>query len=270
MDELRRAQQASQKKRQYLGIGAAVAVLFVAFLALSGALSGSSKKKVSTTTATTTGSGSTTLPTGPTTTLNNAVAVITAPANLGCPKADGTSPHYTKFAAAPGVCIDAAKTYTAQIQTDVGTIVVKLDPKIAPKTVNNFVYLAGYHFFDGIVFHRVLPGFVDQGGDPTGTGSGGPGYQFADELPKPGDYKAGSLAMANAGPNTNGSQFFIIVSDQAGQQLVQAAGNKAAYTLFGQVTSGINVALKINVDGAADPSPPKVLHRMVKVTVAVS
>jgi cyclophilin family peptidyl-prolyl cis-trans isomerase len=270
MEELRRAQQASQKRRQYFGVGGAVLILFVAFLAFSGVLSGSPKKKVATTTATTLAGSSTTAPSGPTTTVNNAVAVIVAPANAGCPKADGTSPHYTKFAAAPPMCIDVNKTYTATIQTDAGTMVVKLDPKIAPKTVNNFVYLAGYHFFDGIVFHRVLPGFVDQGGDPLGTGSGGPGYKFADELPKPTDYKAGSLAMANSGPDTNGSQFFIIVSDQAGQQLVQAAGNKAAYSLFGQITSGLDVAVKINHDGAADPNPPKVLHRMVKVTVAVS
>ena len=162
------------------------------------------------------------------------------------------------------------KTYTATIQTDVGNIVVKLDQKKAPKTANNFVFLADYHFFDGIVFHRVLPGFVDQGGDPQGTGSGGPGYSFADELPQPADYKAGSLAMANSGANTNGSQFFILVSDAAGQQLVQAVGGKANYSLFGQVTSGMDVVTKINNDGAADPSPPKVLHRMVKVTIAVT
>ena len=94
--------------------------------------------------------------------------------------------------------------------TSKGTIVIGFDPIAAPKSVNNFVFLARYHYYEGIVFHRVIPGFVLQGGDPTGTGRGGPGYQFEDELPKPGRYELGSLAMANAGPNTNGSQFFVI------------------------------------------------------------
>ncbi len=267
MEELRRAQLKSQQRRRYIMIGGAVVLLFLAFLVLSGRLFGSSKKKVSTSTTATTAKGGAS---GPTTTSNVAVPVLTAPANAPCPKLDGSSPHYTKFSAAPPMCIDVTKTYTWTIQTDVGTIVARLDPTKAPKTVNSTVYLTGYHFFDGIVFHRVLPGFVNQGGDPTGTGTGGPGYQIPDELPKPGDYKAGSLAMANSGPNTNGSQFFILVSDSAGQQLVQAVGGKASYSLFGQVTSGMDVVTKINNDGAADPNPPKVLHRMVKVTVAQS
>ena len=161
------------------------------------------------------------------------------------------------------MCIDPAKKYTATIQTDVGTITASLDPVAAPKTANNFAFLAGYHYFDGIIFHRVVPQFVIQGGDPTGTGSGGPGYQFADELPKAGAYKIGSLAMANSGPNTNGSQFFIIT----GQQGTSLPPN---YSLFGQVTGGGDVMTKINADGAADPNPPKVLHHMVKVTVTQS
>ena len=94
--------------------------------------------------------------------------------------------------------------------TSKGTMTIALDPPAAPRTVNSFVFLARYHYFDGIVFHRVIPGFVLQGGDPTGTGTGGPGYKFADELPRPGRYELGSLAMANAGPDTNGSQFFVI------------------------------------------------------------
>ena len=106
--------------------------------------------------------------------------------------------------------IDPAKRYTATMVTSHGTMVIALDPLAAPRTVNSFVFLARYHYYDGIVFHRIIPGFVLQGGDPTGTGTGGPGYRFADELPKPGRYEIGSLAMANAGPNTNGSQFFVI------------------------------------------------------------
>ena len=192
---------------------------------------------------------------------NNTTTTIAAPATVACPKLDGSAPRYQHFSAAPPMCINTAKTYTVTFQTDVGTFVAVLDPKQAPKTVNNFVFLTAYHYFDGIVFHRVVPGFVVQGGDPTGTGSGGPGYQFADELPKAGQYKVGSLAMANSGANTNGSQFFIIT----GSQGVALSPN---YSLFGMVTSGIDVVHKIEADGAADPNPPKVIHKMIKVTVA--
>jgi cyclophilin family peptidyl-prolyl cis-trans isomerase len=249
---LRRAQQHSQQRKRYLYIGGAVVILALAFWFF--ALRNSGKKtKVATpppTTATTP------------TTLGKSVAVISAPANPGCPKLDGSAPHFTKFAAAPPVCIDPAKKYTITFQTDVGTITALLDPTKAPKTVNNFVFLTGYHYFDGIVFHRVIPDFVIQGGDPTGTGSGGPGYQFADELPKAGEYKNGSLAMANSGPNTNGSQFFII----NGAQGVALSPN---YSLFGQVTSGMDVVTKIINDGDSTGTP-KVLHRMVKVTLSVA
>ncbi len=106
--------------------------------------------------------------------------------------------------------IDTTKNYTATMVTSKGTLEIVLDALGAPTTVNSFVYLARWHYYDGIVFHRVIPGFVLQGGDPTGTGAGGPGYKFNDELPKPGRYELGSLAMANAGPHTNGSQFFVI------------------------------------------------------------
>ncbi|MDP9074504.1 MAG: peptidylprolyl isomerase, partial [Actinomycetota bacterium] len=183
------------------------------------------------------------------------------------PSLDGSSPHYGQFAAYPPTCIDPAKTYTATLQTDAGNIVITLDAKAAPKTVNNFVFLAGYHFYDNTTFHRVVTGFVDQGGDPTATGSGGPGYSFADELPKQvSDYKSGSVAMANSGPNTNGSQFFILVSDSAGQNL-----GKTAYSLFGAVTSGMDVALKINTDGSsASAGTPAVVHKVLKVTIAAA
>jgi len=253
-EELRRAQQRRQQRRRYAIIGVVIVGFLVAFYFLT--RSSSSKKKVSTSPTTSTSVHTST-------SVQKAVAVIPAPANVGCPKPDGSSPHYTRFSSAPPMCIDPAKKYTATIQTDVGTITASLDPVAAPKTANNFAFLAGYHYFDGIVFHRVVPEFVIQGGDPTGTGSGGPGYTFADELPKAGAYKIGSLAMANSGPNTNGSQFFIITGQQ-GTSL------PPSYSLFGQVTGGGDVMTKINADGAADPSPPKVLHRMVKVTVTQS
>src|ERR1700726_2392630 len=127
--------------------------------------------------------------------------------------------------------IDTTKRYVATMTTSHGTMVIALDPLAAPKAVNSFVFLARYHYFDGIVFHRVIPGFVLQGGDPEGSGRGGPGYRFADELPPAGRYELGSLAMANAGPNTNGSQFFVI-SGPSGMRL------PPQYSLFGKVVAG--------------------------------
>jgi cyclophilin family peptidyl-prolyl cis-trans isomerase len=169
-------------------------------------------------------------------------ASITGP--TPCPKADGSSPRTTSFAQPPPMCIDPAKTYTAAMKTTKGTMTITLDPKKAPNTVNNFVVLSRYHFYDGIAFHRIIPGFVDQVGDPDETGSGGPGYQFADELPGPGGYAPGSVAMANSGPNTNGSQIFIIVG--RGDTL------PVNYSLFGQVTAGLDVAQAINKFGTND------------------
>ncbi|MCY3619421.1 MAG: peptidylprolyl isomerase [Acidimicrobiaceae bacterium] len=132
------------------------------------------------------------------------------------------------------MCIDATKRYTATMDTSMGTITIALDAATAPLTVNNFVVLSRYHYYDGVIFHRIINGFVCQGGDPTGTGRGGPGYRFADELPKPGRYEIGSLAMANAGPNTNGSQFFLISGPNG-------AGLPPQYSLFGKVVSGLDV-----------------------------
>jgi cyclophilin family peptidyl-prolyl cis-trans isomerase len=151
-----------------------------------------------------------------------------------CPNADGSSPRQTKFDGPPPMCIDPSKTYTAEMVTSMGTMTIALDASSAPKTVNSFVFLARYHYFEGIVFHRIINGFVCQGGDPTGTGTGGPGYRFEDELPKAGRYEIGSLAMANAGPNTNGSQFFLI----SGQQGVRLPPQ---YSLFGKVIKGLEV-----------------------------
>ena len=126
------------------------------------------------------------------------------------PPLDGSAPKQQKFAEAPEMGIDPAKRYTATMETSMGTLVIALDPIAAPRTVNNFVYLAAQHYYEGVIFHRIISGFMCQGGDPDGSGRGGPGYKFGDELPKPGKYQIGSLAMANAGPNTNGSQFFIV------------------------------------------------------------
>ena len=170
----------------------------------------------------------------------------------------------TSFSAPPPMCISTGKTYSATVNTDVGTFTVALDAKSAPKTVNNFVFLAREHFYDGLTFHRVIPGFVVQGGDPQGNGSGGPGYKFADELPKAGAYKVGSLAMANSGPNTNGSQFFVIT----GQQGVSL---QPQYSLFGQVTDGLTVAQAINRLGTNDEQGrPTAVVKITSITIAES
>jgi peptidylprolyl isomerase len=164
------------------------------------------------------------------------------------PNPDGTSEKRQKFDGPPPMIIDAAKTYSATMVTSKGTLEIHLDPIGAPQTVNNFVFLARWHYYDGVIFHRVIPGFVLQGGDPQGTGMGGPGYKFADELPKPGRYELGSLAMANAGPNTNGSQFFVI-SGPDGMAL------PPLYALFGKVTKGLDVVATINALGSGSGKP---------------
>jgi cyclophilin family peptidyl-prolyl cis-trans isomerase len=164
------------------------------------------------------------------------------------PNPDGTSEQRRKFDAAPPMIIDTTTTYTATMATSKGTLEILLDPLAAPVTVNSFVFLARWHYYDGIVFHRIIPGFVLQGGDPTGSGTGGPGYRFDDELPKLGRYELGSLAMANAGPNTNGSQFFVI-SGPDGIRL------PPQYALFGKVVRGLDVVSTINDIGTSSGKP---------------
>jgi cyclophilin family peptidyl-prolyl cis-trans isomerase len=167
---------------------------------------------------------------------------------IEAPAADGSSPKRQKFGERPEMVIDPAKRYSAAMVTSKGTMQIHLDPIGAPKTVNNFVFLARYHYYDGIVFHRIIPGFMLQGGDPQGTGRGGPGYRFEDELPKPGRYEIGSLAMANAGPDTNGSQFFIVSGPNG-------VGLPPKYSLFGKVVSGLEVVKAIEAAGSGSGKP---------------
>jgi len=141
-----------------------------------------------------------------------------------------------QWASPPPMQIDPNRQYRARMMTSKGEIVIDLAARYAPKTVNNFVFLANEGFYNGVVFHRVISNFVIQGGDPTGTGRGGPGYTFEDEVdPKknPLKHEAGVLSMANAGPNTNGSQFFITHSPQPHLN--------GKHTVFGKVTSGMDV-----------------------------
>jgi cyclophilin family peptidyl-prolyl cis-trans isomerase len=151
----------------------------------------------------------------------------------------------------PKMIIDQNKSYSAILTTSEGDITIQLNAKETPVTVNNFVYLAKANFYNGTIFHRVIKGFMIQGGDPQGTGSGGPGYTFSDE-PFSGSYTRGTVAMANAGPNTNGSQFFIMHQDY------QLPPN---YVIFGKVTDGMDVVDKIaeapvTMGASGEPSKP--------------
>jgi cyclophilin family peptidyl-prolyl cis-trans isomerase len=151
------------------------------------------------------------------------------------PTAGNAGKH--SYAAAPPLTINAAHHFLVTMNTTKGIITLCLDPKLAPNTVNNFVFLTRNQFYDGLKFHRVVADFVIQGGDPQGTGSGGPGYKFADE-PVLGEYTPGAVAMANSGKDTNGSQFFICTVDDT-KKLAKS------YNLFGYVQTGMDVALKI-------------------------
>jgi cyclophilin family peptidyl-prolyl cis-trans isomerase len=159
--------------------------------------------------------------------------------------------------------IDPDKRYTATMSTSMGDLVIALDAVKAPATVNNFVFLALNHYYDGVIFHRIINGFMCQGGDPDGSGRGGPGYRFADELPKAGQYEIGSLAMANAGPDTNGSQFFVI-SGKSGVQL------PPQYSLFGKVVKGLEIVDEMQrvPTGGGDRPKTEVVINSVTITVA--
>ena len=159
--------------------------------------------------------------------------------------------------------IDPQRRYTATLSTSLGDMVIALDAIAAPATVNNFVFLALNHYYDGVIFHRIIKNFMCQGGDPTGSGRGGPGYRFADELPKAGAYQIGSVAMANAGPNTNGSQFFIVSGPDG-------VGLPPAYSLFGQVVTGLDVleSMQSVPTGPQDRPNEDVVINSVTITVA--
>ena len=177
------------------------------------------------------------------------------------PAVDGSSPRQTKFDGEFPIALVPEATYTAEIVTNKGTMTAVLYPDRAPKTVNNFVCLARYHYYDGLIFHRVIQDFVIQGGCPEGSGRGGPGYRFEDELPEPGQYQLGSLAMANAGPNTNGSQFFVI-SGGHGMQL------PPNYALFGKLIDGLEVLADIQSTrtGAGDRPVADVVIETITIT----
>ncbi|HEY1331054.1 MAG TPA: peptidylprolyl isomerase [Actinomycetota bacterium] len=160
------------------------------------------------------------------------------------------------YDAPPQMQIDPNGTYVAVMETSHGTITIELFAADAPNTVNSFTFLARDGFYDGLTFHRIIPGFVIQGGDPQGTGAGGPGYEFEDELDNDLGYQAGTLAMANAGPHTNGSQFFI-VSGAEGERLPKN------YTIFGRVSDGMDAVKaieRVSTDVSDRPKEPVVIQ----------
>ncbi len=266
------AEQKVRKRRLAIRRVALAAVIIAAVVGISYALfSNNSKKTNATSTTSTTSHSSTTTSTQPVPaggSGNKSPSAITTSAD--CPSSFSATLNKPSYTSVPPTTIDPSKTYTATVTTDVGAFTIKLDPATAPIATNSFVFLAEHHFYDCVIFHRVIPGFVDQTGDPTGTGTGGPGYEYAEPGPATASpqYPLGSVAMANSNqpsttdPNTNGSQFFI-VTGTSGETL------PPDYTLFGQVTSGMSVVQKINADGATSGTP-KVLHRMVSVTVSES
>lgn len=256
--------------------GMYVLLIPIAALALIGVIKlvggGDNASTAATTTIDQFGSTTTIDPNAPTTTLTplpSTIAGATLTGDTPCPAADGSSPRTITFAKAPPTCIDATKTYTAEVTTNKGAYTIELSPGAAPNTVNNFVVLARYHYFDNTICHRAIPAFAVQCGDPTGTGTGGPGYQFADELPATGSYKLGSVAMAHsAQPNSNGSQFFVITGDSG-------VALSADYSLFGQVTNGLDTTVKAldalgNPDQAANGVPPleQIIVQSVTITEA--
>jgi cyclophilin family peptidyl-prolyl cis-trans isomerase len=265
-------QQAKQKRNKTVIRVVIGAVVFVGLAVgiswlVSGRGGGSSSANGSTTTLADAGTTVATASTVPLPSTVAPAAKITG--DTPCPAADGSSPRTVEFAKAPPMCIDVGKTYTVTMKTNKGDMTMVLDPKKAPQTVNNFVVLANYHYFDNTICHRIIPSFVVQCGDPSGDGTGNngqyPGYTIPDELPKQGDYKVGSLAMANTGqPNSGGSQFFIITGDQG-------VALPPSYSLFGQVTDGLTTTLPA-LDKLGNPNnngvPP--LEQVVIESVTVT
>jgi cyclophilin family peptidyl-prolyl cis-trans isomerase len=256
-----------QRRRRVVRRGVIITVIGAAVIATAALLfSGGS------TPTTTTTSSTSTVPPTTTTTISPAVKAAQTTANAkalaaGCPALPSTRVNTLKWSKEPAITITKTQPLYAHVTTTAGDFVIQLLPAKALHTVNNFVFLADHKFYNCVIFHRVVKDFVIQGGDPTGTGSGGPGYTIPDELPAAAtpQYPLYSVAMANSSaPNTGGSQFFI-VTGTSGESL------PASYSLFGQVVSGQSVLKLINSEGAPLSSPtgtPTVIQRMLTVTIS--
>lgn len=258
LEEQRLATQKVQRKRQLKSLG----FILAGILVVAGAIALFSADDAEVDTA---GDGTTT--TTPTTAVEDAPGVEVVLPGAGasitgetpCPPADGSAERTTSFAEAPPMCIDPAKTYTATVSTSHGDVVIELDSANAPIAVNNFVVLSRYHYYDNVPFHRIVPGFVNQAGDPVGPtpGTGGPGYTIADEPPADpaAAYGPGTVAMAKtAEPDSGGSQFFFVIGDDGGA----LAGN-GTYTVFGTIIEGEDVSLAINALGNAAEEPTEIV-----------
>jgi cyclophilin family peptidyl-prolyl cis-trans isomerase len=248
-----------QKRRKQIRNGIILVVIAGAIIGIVFAVSSGGNNKQSSSTTT-----STTAP-------KTQDAKLQAQANeaavkAGCPASTKTTVNNQKYTAAPAMTIDTTKQYTATVATTTGNFTIALDAKTAPVTVNNFVFLADKGYYHCVIFHRVIPGFMDQTGDPTGVGTGGPGYTITDENPPKAanpaqQYPLGSVAMANTGsPNSGGSQFFIVAGSQ-GESLPNS------YALFGSVTTGMATVNTINQQGSAQGVPPNVTQRITSITI---
>jgi cyclophilin family peptidyl-prolyl cis-trans isomerase len=254
-EEARRHKRRRQVRNVIILVVVAAAIVGIAIAVSAG---NNGKKSASTTTSSTTATHAKDVKLQ---TQANKAAV-----QAGCPASTKTTVNTQKYPSAPAMTIDTSKTYTATVVTTTGTFDITLDAKTAPTTVNNFVFLANKGYYHCVIFHRVIPQFMDQTGDPTGTGQGGPGYTIKDENPPKAanaaqQYPLGSVAMANTGqPNSGGSQFFIVAGPQG-------EGLPNTYALFGNVTSGMNVVDTINKQGSAQGVPPNVTQRIISVTI---
>ena len=268
-DAKRAAAQKAAQRQKVIRRVATIAVVAVVLIGSGFLLFGRSSSPAPTTTTTTTTTAP--LPSTTTTTLSPTYATAQTAANAkavagGCPASPTARANNLSWTTEPPITIDTAKTYYATVKTTVGSFTIALDPKQAPHNVNNFIFLAHHGFYNCVTFHRVIPNFVIQGGDPTGTGTGGPGYQVTEnEYPAKAanaalQYPVGSVAMANSGSGTNGSQFFVVTG-------VNGEGLPNQYTLLGKVVSGIDVVQTISNYGTPAGVPPNVIERMLSVTV---
>ncbi len=253
--------------RNALVVGGLAVVVVGSVLLINRPWSHSSADSTTTTTAKST---TTTTSAASTTTASTQYSAAQAAANAtataaGCPASPTTRVNTLTWSSFPPMTVDASKTYKATVKTTAGTFTITLDAKQAPKAVDNFVFLAGKNYFHCVIFHRVITNFMDQTGDPTGTGKGGPGYEFANEN-VPTSYATGDVAMANSGGTaSNGSQFFLVVPGGA-TTLNQDLTSGDKYSLFGTVSSGMTVVEKINADGSSSGTP-NVIQRILSVTV---
>jgi cyclophilin family peptidyl-prolyl cis-trans isomerase len=253
--------------RNSLVVGGLAVVVVGSVLLINRPWSHSSADSTTTTTAKTT---TTTTSAASTTTASTQYSAAQAAANAtataaGCPASPTTRVNTLTWSSFPPMTVDASKTYKATVKTTAGTFTITLDAKQAPKTVNNFVFLADKNYFHCVIFHRVITNFMDQTGDPTGSGKGGPGYEFANEN-VPTSYATGDVAMANSGgTDSNGSQFFLVVPGGA-TTLNQDLTSGDKYSVFGTIGSGMTVVEKINADGSSSGTP-NVIQRILSVTV---